>query len=255
MFFRFIISIFSCALLSYFSLLESSAHSGGLNNCGSHFEHKNGTCHRHRGTGAAQCPCFKSSNNEFNKSASAPLPQNIFGKPGRVIDGDTLYVGDIRVRLHGIDSPELEQTCRHDRPPLSLASSSPTIDSASSEIFLWRCGEESSEALRSLLSGTNLLFCRVIDRDRWSRVIGICFRTSYETDGYLEASKLPMIELEDRDLGELLVSLGLSMDYAYYSGGRYRLVEDTARLSRLGIWRGCFTEPRAWRRGTRSCGE
>ncbi|MFN7308848.1 MAG: thermonuclease family protein, partial [Acetobacteraceae bacterium] len=29
----------------------------------------------------------------------------------RAIDGDTLQVGDTRLRLHGIDAPELRQTC------------------------------------------------------------------------------------------------------------------------------------------------
>ena len=32
--------------------------------------------------------------------------------PARVVDGDTLEVGDTRVRLHGIDAPESKQRCR-----------------------------------------------------------------------------------------------------------------------------------------------
>ena len=31
----------------------------------------------------------------------------------RAIDGDTLQLGDMRLRLHGIDAPELRQTCEN----------------------------------------------------------------------------------------------------------------------------------------------
>ena len=34
--------------------------------------------------------------------------------PARVIDGDTIDVAGVRVRLHGIDAPERAQTCRAD---------------------------------------------------------------------------------------------------------------------------------------------
>jgi len=32
--------------------------------------------------------------------------------PARVIDGDTIAIGGERIRLHGIDAPEMKQTCR-----------------------------------------------------------------------------------------------------------------------------------------------
>ncbi len=35
---------------------------------------------------------------------------DITGKP-RVIDGDTLEIAGERIRLHGVDAPESEQTC------------------------------------------------------------------------------------------------------------------------------------------------
>ena len=160
-----------------------------------------------------------------------------------MIDGDTLYVGGIRVRLHGIDSPEAEQTCRYDRLAVARASTSTAVDSEDRETLLWRCGLAATRGLRALLSGVDSLFCRVIDRDRWGRVVGRCFRAA--AGDYRDS----------RDLGELLVSLGLALDYEYYSGGYYREFESTARSSELGVWRGCFTEPRAWRRGARTCGE
>ena len=35
-----------------------------------------------------------------------------FTGPARMIDGDTLDVGGVRIRLHGIDAPESEQSCQ-----------------------------------------------------------------------------------------------------------------------------------------------
>ena len=46
--------------------------------------------------------------------AIAPFAANsaeLTGKP-RIIDGDTIVIGDQRIRLHGIDTPEAKQTCQ-----------------------------------------------------------------------------------------------------------------------------------------------
>ena len=50
-------------------------------------------------------------------SASSPATAQltaIEGKPG-VIDGDNIEIGDERIRLEGIDTPERWQTCRDER--------------------------------------------------------------------------------------------------------------------------------------------
>ena len=43
-------------------------------------------------------------------SFAHPFHADITGK-ARVIDGDTIEVGNERVRIHGIDAPEARQTC------------------------------------------------------------------------------------------------------------------------------------------------
>ena len=48
--------------------------------------------------------------------ASPALAQTITG-PARVIDGDTLGVSGQRIRLHGIDAPEKNQTCQIEGTP------------------------------------------------------------------------------------------------------------------------------------------
>ena len=50
--------------------------------------------------------------------------------PARVIDGDTLDIAGERIRLHGIDAPESEQTCVADG-------------------VTWPCGQSATAALRS----------------------------------------------------------------------------------------------------------
>ena len=51
------------------------------------------------------------------------------GKP-RVIDGDTIDIGDERIRLQGVDTPERGQRC---------------LDAAGGE---YRCGRAATEALK-----------------------------------------------------------------------------------------------------------
>lgn len=37
--------------------LDMAEHSGGLNKCGCHFDHKTGDCHCHQATGICGCAC------------------------------------------------------------------------------------------------------------------------------------------------------------------------------------------------------
>src|SRR5689334_19240715 len=57
----------------------------------------------------------------------------------RIIDGDTIDVAGIRIRLHGIDAPEIRQTC-----------------TAGGQKY--RCGEQATTALAGLI-GANAVRC------------------------------------------------------------------------------------------------
>lgn len=78
-----------------------------------------------------------------------------------VLDGDTFDCGATRVRLHGIDAPELEGHCR---PGRECAPGDPYA---------------STEHLRSLI-GTQTLQCRQTDTDVYGRMVARC--TVGETD-------------------------------------------------------------------------
>ncbi len=72
----------------------------------------------------------------------------------RLIDGDSLTIGDYEVRLLGIDAPEGRQTC------LRAGKS-------------WPCGEDARRHLKSLIAGRQLQ-CSVVTRDRHGRLLSRC---------------------------------------------------------------------------------
>ena len=78
--------------------------------------------------------------------------QTIQGK-AKIIDGDTIHIGKNKIRLHGIDAPEINQTC-------------------SINDQIWNCGIKSSLALENLILEKEVR-CEVIDIDRYKRFIAI----------------------------------------------------------------------------------
>ena len=74
----------------------------------------------------------------------------------KVIDGDTISVGRNRVRLHGIDAPESGQTC----------------DNANG--LSYKCGQVATDRLSALI-GANEVQCEVKDKDRYGRLVAVCF--------------------------------------------------------------------------------
>lgn len=126
---------------------------------------------------------------------------------GRVIDGDTLDVGTVRVRLHGIDAFERNQMCDGPRGP-------------------WACGAAATRALRARAEGRTLV-CEILDTDRYGRKVSRC-----ERDG--------------ADVAEALVAEGLALAYRRYSQD-YVDEETAARAGALGAWNGSFDRPEQWR--------
>jgi endonuclease YncB( thermonuclease family) len=129
----------------------------------------------------------------------------------RVIDGDTIDVGTVRVRLHGVDAPESAQSC--------LAGGT-----------RWPCGQRATRALAGEIGGRTVA-CSERDQDRYGRVVAICRHGG-------------------RDVNAWLVEQGWALAYRRYSQA-YVDEEASARAARRGVWRGQFTAPWDWRRGER----
>ena len=121
----------------------------------------------------------------------------------RAIDGDTLELGGTRLRLVGMDAPELDQTCDKDAGA-------------------HRCGEAAREALRGLI-GRAAVECRISGRDRFGRGLAVC-----QTLG--------------EDLGRILVARGLAVSFGRYEAEerqaeRLRLGLWDGRFDRPSEWR------------------
>lgn len=130
------------------------------------------------------------------------------GRP-TVIDGDTLRMSGMRIRLRGIDAPESGQSCKDERGRS------------------WHCGNAATEALKELIGGSKIE-CRRTGTDRYGRALAVCLKG-------------------ETDLNSWMVRNGWAVAYWRYSL-RYILEEWAARYDDVGIWAGDFETPENWRR-------
>jgi len=86
-----------------------------------------------------------------------------------VVDGDTIEIHGQRIRLHGIDAPESSQLCVR-----------PTGER-------WRCGQQASFALADRIERATVS-CQPRDRDRYGRIVAICFKGNEDLNRWMVAS-------------------------------------------------------------------
>ena len=122
-----------------------------------------------------------------------------FAGPVRVIDADTIDVGEVRVRLHGIDAAEAGQTCERDGVE-------------------WACGDWATERVRALFEGRRAN-CERLDTDRYGRTVARCavlgveaIAAAKEGPGRVEAAPGGAA-----DMGAQIVGRGLAVAYLRYS--------------------------------------
>jgi endonuclease YncB( thermonuclease family) len=109
-----------------------------------------------------------------------------------VVDGDSLRIGRVSIRLHAVDAPEGRQTCTR-------------------ESVLWLCGEVAAQQLRELV-GRNMIVCTEQDQDNYGRSVAVCRNGSV-------------------DLGAEMVRAGLALAYREF-GDDYVDEEAEARGER-----------------------
>lgn len=125
-------------------------------------------------------------------------------------DGDTIRMGEARIRLWGFDAPERGQIC-------ALPGGS----------YL-EAGRHATEALAAFI-GNQFVTCETVDIDRYGRVVATC-------------------AVAGADLGSMMVRSDWAWDYARYSGGHYRQAEAEAQQARRGIWAAECVPAWEWRR-------
>lgn len=128
-----------------------------------------------------------------------------------VADGDTFRMGDVWIRLHGVDAPELKQLC-------SVAGTS------------WPCGREASYALSKEVMGKRVSCADTGRTDPYERIIAICYVVG-----------------KDISINSWLVDDGWAVAFRRYSSD-YDDEEMRAKMARRGLWQGSFEMPELWRR-------
>ena len=126
----------------------------------------------------------------------------------KITDGDSLRSGDIRIRIHGIDAPEMRQICN--RPEA------------------YQCGVAARDYLASALGDDAVLRCEHLDTDRYQRLVMRCYHNGI-------------------DIGAGMVRAGWALAYRRYSED-YVADERQAQAAKAGMWQGRFETPEAWRR-------
>ncbi len=141
-------------------------------------------------------------------------PQNsqITGKPV-IADGDTVKVNGRKIRLYGIDAPEMKQKCYDGKKKID-------------------CGIEAKDYLTEIV-GDNEVFCSDLDTDKYGRTNGNCY--------FIAQSG------EKINIGQDLVSGGYALAYQTYSL-RFVINEIYAKTTLSGIWRYQFQKPWNWRK-------
>jgi endonuclease YncB( thermonuclease family) len=135
-----------------------------------------------------------------------------------VVDGDTLRIDTVRIRLSGIDAPEKKATC--------------TVKATGARV---PCGARAGDELRSL-AGSRSVGCVAEGEDRYGRMLATCYTTQ-------KGQRI--------DMARAMVRQGWALAYRRYSD-RYVMDETAARLDGAGLWAMEFQNPEDYRRAARA---
>ena len=174
-------------LVFFYSANSSNSHSGRTNSEGCHNQRSNGTYHCH-------------GSKSYSKNNSIPKASNAI----KVVDGDTIYIGEKKYRFSGIDSPEIKQTCKKNNE-------------------LVYCGLIAQRILKEKI-GSQQVRCIEEDKpDRYQRILAECF-------------------VNNESLSKYMVRAGYAFAFRKYSN-QFVPDEEYARNNKFGLWGMVFEFP------------
>ena len=135
----------------------------------------------------------------------------------KIVDGDTIHIESYKIRLEGIDAPEMKQKCK--KPYLKIMFFNFQKD--------YYCGQISKKRLVQKI-GNKPIKCILLGKDRYKRYLAKCLKGTI-------------------DLNRWMVRNGYAIAYRKYSK-LYIPDENLAKDEKLGLWRGIFVDPEQWRR-------
>jgi endonuclease YncB( thermonuclease family) len=142
---------------------------------------------------------------------SSGLIEQVTGRY-KVNDGDSLEYKGSRIRLKGIDAPELSQTCTN--------GSQKEFD----------CGRVAKSALQAII-GSAEIDCSSATKDRYGRKLAYCKRGNL-------------------DINAEMVRQGWAIAYENHITS-YTLVQFEAERAKRGLWAGTFETPENYRNSHR----
>ena len=126
----------------------------------------------------------------------------------KIIDGDTIYLNNEKIRFKGIDTPELKQTCSKNNETIY-------------------CGIDARKLLINKI-GKKKVHCIKEGKDQYKRTLAECF-------------------INDLSLSKFLVREGYAFAYRKYSK-KFINDEDFAKKNNIGMWSMNFEYPWDWRK-------
>ena len=126
-----------------------------------------------------------------------------------IIDGDTLKINGTKIRLVGVDAPEISQKCKFGK-------------------HVENCGELVKLRLVQVTDSKDTI-CYSHGRDFYGRVLAECY-------------------VEDINMNKWFLREGLAVYYYHKDFKSYKILETLAKQEKVGLWASEFQNPKEYRK-------